>query len=305
MFKLNRISFIIPLLALPFFMPSCSVFDPPIVVPIYGHIDSIHFYVPADSAAKLGSASANIQYAWVYLDDNPVGAFQMPCTFPMIGGAGVHNVSIYSGIAGANTNYALSINPFYQFYSVNLYMVPGNKYTFHPVSTYYDWVKFPYMENFNDQSPGSQPEYLTPYRGSLGPSDTTMVVTNLKSLVFPGNQGAGMVIVTPPSTHHGYYCGISDSITLPTTGEPVYVELNYRCTTQFSVGVFESNLASQVSPCAVFYPTTTWKKGYVSLNNTIQTFNLETYNLYFVFASDTIDNHSADTLLLDNIKIDD
>src|SRR5271170_6896111 len=114
MLKLIWLSFylIIPLV-FSFFISSCNTFDPPLVMPIYGHIDSIHFTVPADSIGTLGSPSSNIQYAWVYMDDNPVGAFQLPCTFPMVASNGVHNIKIYPGVIPAGQTSPAAIYPFY------------------------------------------------------------------------------------------------------------------------------------------------------------------------------------------------
>lgn len=301
MLKLKSLPYYLFLSAIPLFIQSCSQFDPPVVVPAYGHIDSIHFYVQADSASTLGTASANIPYAWVYLDDNPVGAFQMPCTFPIVASNGVHNILIYPGIDPANGNTALSIDPFYQYYSVNVTLTQGQVTDFHPTSTYYNWVNVLYKEDFDETS--TTPLYLSEYTGSLSPSDTSIKIITKSSCVFDGKGGSGLAIVTP-GNHH-YFIGVTTTLTLPTNGQAVYMELNYRATTYFSIGVFDGYEANFISPSAIVLPTPTgtWKKMYVSLNNTIQTFSLEAYNIYFAMASDTVDNHSVDSLLLDNIKV--
>ncbi len=147
MLKLNRILFLLLSASIPFLLPSCTIFDPPVTVPIYGHIDSIHFNVPLDSAAKQGSASAKIGYAWVYLDDNPVGAFQMPCTFPMVGSSGVHNIQIYPGITPANGNSAVSINPFINIIPLILICNRGINILSIRVSSYYPCWEIPYKES--------------------------------------------------------------------------------------------------------------------------------------------------------------
>lgn len=295
MLKLKSLPYYLLLSAILLFIQSCSTFDPPVVVPAYGHIDSIHFYVPADSATTLGTASANIPYAWVYLDDNPIGAFQMPCTFPIVASNGLHNILIYSGIQPAGGNTALSINPFYQYYSVNVTLQQGQVTKFYPTSTYYNWVTAPYKENFDENS--ATPSNLSEYTGSLSKSDTDIVITNNKSLVFQGN-GSGMAIVG--ASPHNYFMGVTTALALPTSGQPVYMELNYRATTQFSIGIFQGGEQDLETPIAIVYPTATWKKIYISLNNDIQTDAIQPFNIYF---SMSLTSPVADTLLLDNIKV--
>lgn len=308
MLKFIRLAFyLMVLFSLPFFIASCNTFDPPLVVPVYGHIDSIHFNVPVDSAYRQGSASANIQYAWVYLDDNPVGAFQMPCTFPMIAANGPHNIKIYPGIIPVGINSPAAIYPFYQFYSFNISLQQGLTYKFFPTSVYNTWSEFPYKEDFEGESIFGSLAHIINYHGGANPtgaSTTTMIVTNNPSLTY-GRQGkSGMVVVNQSAK---YYIGMTwpwDS--LPNTSTPVYVELNYRCTADFTIGMFDGDTTNQSSPIAVVYPASKWTKMYVSLNSTIQSpsgFSILYQNVWFSMVLDTADGHTSDTLLLDNIKI--
>ncbi len=82
----------------------------------------------------------------------------------------------------------------------------------------------------------SHPIHLKKYTGTFGSSDTDMLVTSNNSIVFEG-KCSGMVIVDNGSRH--YYIGVTDTVTLPTNGNPVYLELNYRATAEFSIGVFD------------------------------------------------------------------
>jgi hypothetical protein len=293
---------IVLLLLISFSISSCATFDPPVVVPVYGHIDSIHFVVPFDSMAKQGSPSAKITYAWVYLDNNPVGAFQLPCTFPMITGNGVHSIEVYPGITPVDGTSAASIYPFYQYYSVTLNLQQGSTYKIKPTSTYYKWSQFPLMENFSE-APGGQPIHVINYHGggnaSAG-SQTTMLVTDNPNITFDRHGGSGMAIV---NQSHNYYIGITNPpVALPTLTTPVYVELNYRATTSFAIGLFEDDTATQIQP-VIIYPTATWNKIYVTLNSTISEYSIQPYHIYFAMARDSTDGHTADTLLLANIKI--
>lgn len=299
-FAKGKSCFLLLAFVLLIFSSSCNTFDPPLTEPMYGHIDSIHFTVTADSQ---GSASHSIPYAWVYLDDNPVGAFQMPCTFPMIATNGTHTIEVYPAVTPVGANLPASIDPFYQFYSISLNMQQGNTYKLKPTSTYFNWVQFPYLESFdNDGGIGNYPRYIVNYYGSSATerTNTSMVIIGGKL----GYQGySGMVVV---NQQNNYYCGSTwppktlSSATSSNT--PVYLEFNYRATAEFTVGMFELDTTVQSSPIAVVYPTATWQKMYVSLNNTIYpSFQAGGQSIYFNIVWDGVS--AADTLLLDNIKI--
>lgn len=304
--------FIFPL-AFVVYSSSCNTFDPPLTVPVYGHIDSMHLVIPPDSASKYGSASASIQYAWVYLDDNPVGAFQLPCTFPMVAGNGKHTVEVYPAVTPVGGSSPASIYPFYQYYSVVIDMQQGKTYKIEPVINYFSWVQFPYLMNFDNFSPGVPPinngkyEIINYYGNGnkSGATTTTMTVVS-KPLAYQDN--SGMVVVNKA---HPYYIGLTwpgNTLSFNNSNTPVYMELNYRATTLFAIGMFANNgngdTTIKSSPIAIVYPTTGWKKMYMSLNNTIYpTFKTPPQNIYFTITWDSTDNHAADTLLLDNIKI--
>ncbi len=301
---LNRFKFPIFFLSITLAVASCTVFDPPLVVPAYGHIDSVHFTIIGNPDTQ-GTVSATIPAVWVYLDDNPVGAFQLPCTFPMVASNGSHSIKIFSGISAADGNSAYNINPFYQYYAVSANLQQGKTTVFKPTSFYYSWVIFKLMEDFESELVNSKPAHIINYGGNGtvgGGSDTYMtVVGSPKSDVFEGHH-SGRVVVTPGKP---YYIGMTDpDEALPhTNGTPVYMEANYKCTTYLSVGMFEEDSLIQISP-VVISPTSTWKKLYVDLNTSIQTYNLfPDYRIYFSMRLDSADGHNADTLLLDNIKI--
>ncbi|HTA27469.1 MAG TPA: hypothetical protein VK809_06765, partial [Bacteroidia bacterium] len=162
---LNRFKFSLLFLSITLAVASCTVFDPPLVVPAYGHIDSVHFTIAGNPDTQ-GSVSATIPAVWVYLDDNPVGAFQLPCTFPMVASNGSHSIKIYSGISAADGNSAYNINPFYQYYAVSANLQQGKTTVFKPTSLYYTWVVFKLMEDFESELVNSQPAHIINFGGN-------------------------------------------------------------------------------------------------------------------------------------------
>ena len=73
-------------------LASCQKFKGSQTVPAYIHIDSIA--VEGDYYTY-GANTANITDAWVYVDDQIIGTFELPATFPVLK-KGKHKVSVYA-----------------------------------------------------------------------------------------------------------------------------------------------------------------------------------------------------------------
>ena len=242
-------------------LSSCSLFDPPVIVPCYGHIDSIPLVI---TNFTQGTSAAGINSAWVYVDDNPVGAFQLPCTFPMIATTGPHLVTIFAGIEDAGEPSNRLKYPFYSSYIINnCTLTQGATVNFKPTIEYASWAHVDIIENFD----GSQ-QILNINDGSaFGKSDTTMFVVNSpKSDVYQGS-GSGEVAV---NTKNAYYFGVTDTFDIPNNGQAAFLEINYKNTIAFAVGMINMYY-SPAQPLAVVYIDTssTWKKMYINLQPTI------------------------------------
>ena len=59
--------------------PACNLINPKEQVPTYLHLDRFTFSNPDSSYT--GSSSHDIPSAWVYVNDQPVGTFDLPAPF--------------------------------------------------------------------------------------------------------------------------------------------------------------------------------------------------------------------------------
>ena len=75
-------------------LSSCEIYNPSEDEPSYIHIDSIS--LTTDYTAY-GTASHKITDAWVYVDNELIGAFELPANVPVLK-SGVHNINIRPGI---------------------------------------------------------------------------------------------------------------------------------------------------------------------------------------------------------------
>ncbi len=276
---------------------SCQQLSPPLVIPAYGHVDSISYRFDTLLQSE-NSRWAGITDAWVYLDDNPVGAFQMPCTFPMIASNGMHTISIYPGIMMNGTADTRAKYPFYTYYTVNVNLTQGKTTRFSPTCTYTAFAHFAWLEYFSNGCSITSKNLA---------SDTVMnrVVTG----GFPCKYyGAAILDSNNPTRYQSLYQGVSDTMTLPKNNTlPVYLELNYNCNGGCLVGLYASvsgnALGYQLPASAFLIPTGgLWQKIYINLEPMISSNpNGEPFSVYF--AMYRTPGSTQGYLYLDNIKL--
>jgi hypothetical protein len=281
------------IISLPFlgFMLSCNQLNPPETIPAYAHIDNIHL----DTISGQGTNSANITDAWVYVDNNPVGVFQMPCTFPIVASSGTHQVMVFAGIMQDGVASMRAKYPFYNFYQANINLTHGQTVKIKPNVWYTSWAKFHWMEDFEGSG-------ITLHNDTVAKNhcDTIMFQTSVGA--FEGKSGE--VVLCGAKKFN--YEGDSDTLmNLPKDGTtPVYLEFNYKSTASFWVGMYYGSIGSQI-PIVAVNPTSVWKKMYVNLQATILQYSTSTLpQPFYIYFSVTRDP-SVDTVrfMLDNIKL--
>ena len=88
----------------------CRKFEGSQTIPSYIHIDSIT--VNCDYFVY-GANTSKITDAWVAIDDDIIGCFELPSTFPVLK-KGPHKVSIYGGIKRDGISATRAPYPFYK-----------------------------------------------------------------------------------------------------------------------------------------------------------------------------------------------
>lgn len=271
------------------FLTSCDFFDPEEKIPAYIHIESIEFSTEGHS--EYGSSSSNITDAWVYVDDQLVGAFELPATFPVLM-EGAHTVKVKPGIKLNGIAESRAINPFYSVYTTTVNLIPDSTITLAPISNYYDEVFFPWKEDFEEGGVSLE---------KTGRSDTTINKTPANDpKVFEGTYSG---IINLDATHDFFECKTSSSYVLPKTGSPVFLEMNYKNNVEFSVGIFANSTGTSIQhDLLVLNPTDTWKKIYINLTGRVSE-ETSANNFQIFFGCQKPDNVANGEILLDNIKL--
>ena len=244
---------------------SCRKFEGSQTIPAYIHIESIVVDSLTDYFTY-GATTSKITDAWVYVDDDPVGCFELPATFPVLK-HGPHKVTVYGGIMSNGIAAARATYPFYkpQIYE-SLNLVEDSIINLQPVLNYYPiggGVEKGWMEDFETANT------LLPVAGS----DTSIIRINGGEAWHSSNSFYSGKIVLPPDSLD-FTVATADEYSFH-TGYLQYcmVEMDYNCNDAFFVGVmYYKNYQLVKHPLLRIQPTDTvndmpqrWNKIYVNI----------------------------------------
>jgi hypothetical protein len=265
---------------------SCSVIDPDEPIPAYISINKIDLTV---NPVYDGTSSSKITDAWVYCDGSLVGVYELPCKFPILK-EGEHDIIIKAGIKMNGIAASRGYYPFYTNYETQLNLVPGETIELNPSVTYYP-DKVHYKEGFEDGGVTLE---------AYGDSDTTILKTNVDSLVW---EGAYSGIIKLNSAIDYVQIATIDPYEIPTIGTPVFLEMNYKTDNLVDIGLIADVSGSMVKTRTItLNPNTSWNKIYINLTYTAASqSSASNFKLYFEVSKDV--SLTEATVLLDNLKL--
>jgi hypothetical protein len=295
MMKKNYFLFFTGVLFVSLILSACNLYNPAEPVPSYIRIEKIDL----TTTAEQGSNSSKITDAWIYIDEQLVGCFELPVTVPVLYD-GSHKLSVSAGIKINGISATRGPYPFYDRYVTTVELTRGNILTVNPVVKYVSTLNWDpskiWQENFEstgiaiDTSPSGTDTSLIHYKISGG-SDP---------LVFEG-LGSGIAYLDASKTL--FECISSTSFILPRGDAPVFLELNYRCNNQFVVGIFAHSSASTGKHKVLnINPSETWNKIYIYITPEISNSGSATDFTVFIGMFNSTGASSA-YLNIDNIKL--
>lgn len=255
--------------------PGCDIINPAEEIPGYLHIP--HFEKNTTYVDE-GSASHNITDAWVFVDDQPVGTFELPATIPVFAD-GETKVTIVPGIKKNGISAIRIRYPYYKGANMNLSFDPATVDTIIPSTEYVDGLSFPLKEDFES-----------------GNEFTGIGITTNPSEVFEGKK-SGKVTLDGINTN---FKAISNIYTLPGGGKQVFLEMDYRNTNEFRIFLQFAN-GTDFRELLTVTPKEVWNKIYVDLTEVVSSVGASEFQV--VFASTLPEEESSAEYLWDNIKI--
>ncbi len=231
------------------------------------------------------NTTANITDAWVYVDDNLIGVYELPANFPTLE-EGVHQVRIRAGIKDNGISGTRIPYPFYSSYIIDTFdFNSNNALVITPQVSYIENIDF-FNEDF--EGVGLDLEITSI-------SDTTILKFNNST----NNYGGAILI----DSLFNFELSTDELSDLPQAGAPVYLELDYKSNTQFLVGVYV-NFPQSVLQKDLLYinPKEDWNKIYINLTSAIsEAVGANSFKVFISMQRDfALDTNS---IFFDNIKV--
>jgi hypothetical protein len=264
---------------------SCSKDKYEAQVPTYITIDSFSFTTDLLSE---GSASANITDAWVYVNNDLVGVFELPASFPVLKEGNVE-LKVYAGIkdngiAGSRARYL-----FYAPHIEQVTLVKGETIEISPSVTYESGLNFAWMENFENAS--------LSFLYTAG-SDT--IINKQSTTVKEGNFSGQIYLESSMDFFEATSIAYSN---LPQNGGPVYLEMDFKTNQPLLIGVYVD--ANQYNVVTLNIASD-WKKIYINLTDIVNEVQNVGAHKVFLGIKETSSNPfltNNPEIYIDNIKL--
>ncbi len=246
-----------------------------------------------------GTSSAHVRSVWVESEGTYLGVYPLPARIPLPVSDPNATVRLYPGVEVNGISSFQAQYEFYGPYTRNLNSAYGQTVKWPPggaaVLAYESWAQIVNVEDFESAGIQFAP---TPR------SDTVWNRTQSERFPTPAGEShnaSGMVVLRPGQK-------IFEAITqqayvLPKSGQSVYLEINYKSTMPFNIGVVANeNGTSTQQTTVTFRDKRVWSKAYVNLVTEVSGFpGAVNYNLFL--GAVRTDREVADTLWIDNLKL--
>ena len=264
----------------------CDIINPADPVPAYVYMADM----PLSVSPGEGSASEHITEAWFYADGDFLGAYAMPALIPVIA-TGPTEILVFPGVRVNGIASTPDIYPFYRRFEATIDLAPEKTDTLRPTTTYLSDLTFAINEGFETSN-----GWIDDLDG-----DPETGIEQSETDVFEGTR-SGRIVLTPanPLAEVASLPLLDD---LPTNSSPVYLELDYKNNTEFSIGLVghQTGIGPTRNTLLFVRKRDDWSKIYVDLTEALFLSQLEAYQV-MIRATHDPDNTESE-VLLDNIKL--
>lgn len=247
-----------------------------------------------------GVYSTKITDGWIYVDNEFLGAFDLPKTIPVLK-SGENVITIDPGIRENGINATPDLYTFYKRYTETLMLEPGNTVVVQPSTTYdEDKTNFVFKELFED----------SPHRFTFDLDGNGGTKINITGSDVKEGAGAGRVYL---DTDNAVFGAGSDYIfDPPATGLTAYIEMDYKNDVPLYVGLAGYGSSDELLFSEVnlgVNPKEEWNKIYFNVTDKLQQLAIEGSVKYRIIIQAQIPRENGGFALenaeiyLDNIKL--
>ncbi|MFT5801416.1 MAG: hypothetical protein ACI956_001224, partial [Nonlabens sp.] len=210
-------------------LSSCDVINPGEDEPTYLTIESMDL----QATTSEGGNTHNIEDAWVYVNSQLVGIYEMPATFPVLD-RGEQVIEVFGGIKRNGRSDLPEAYPFYERDSITIDLDEGATLEISPTVTYRDDAIFILVEQFDDETT------LMSFDADKIAVTGMEIITGAESL--DGSSG----IIRVDTANNFFDIGSVVLEDLPTTANPFYAEMDFKSDLQMNVGLVAYDVFNNV-----------------------------------------------------------
>ena len=280
--SIKNLSFSTLLFALLLVFSNCS--KEKAEIPAYLSIEDIEF-IPESNQ---GTASANIQYAFIYINDEFIGGYELPVDRIPILATGSTNVLVRAGIKINGIAQNPDEYPPYTDYKETVNFEAEQTTTLTPIVEYKSNVRFAINEDFNSENHKFQIDMDDD-------EDTKIVIDGNDAFEVKSAR------ISLNSDHNEVIVGTDFFDVLPKNNTPVWLEIDYKTEVQILFGLtgFQSVTNFERFPEFGINSNEKWNKIYFDVTQYV---NLPEFNQYQLFFGASLAGDEGE-ILLDNIKL--
>jgi hypothetical protein len=283
------------LVVLIFFGTSCK--DEEAIVPAYLYID--HFDLEVSPDNRQGNGENDFVDAWVYINGQLIGAFELPAMVPVVQ-LGQVDITVLPGIKKNGQASVRVVYPFVTGINITRELKPDVIDTIPNTIEYKPTVQFPWIEDFEDR-------LISLEKSGFNTSIDSFVLTDEPELVRnydpPGSRYTGMVDMDT-----GFQIFEVSTITnfnFPRATSDIYLEFDFKADLPVQVGLYplESSDILGIPVVTLFETNGEWKRAYIGLTEDVNNPEYEGLEFKVFFYAATAGEVPNQKVYLDNLKI--
>ena len=275
---------------------SCTLINPPTGVPALIDIDTIKL---SANSAQYGVSSTYFTDSWVTIDNQFIGVFPIHSTFPVLLNDGSHTISILAGIKINGIAASRTAYPFLASYQAKINLTQTQTTKVIPTVNYITNLKPLWVEGFESMISIVDTFKASDAKISVIPVDSSNGTSTLNQK-YVGH----IHFNSSNSCFYGVYAKTPFAASLFTDYDNIFIELNYKNTMPFTVGIVQDTSGSLGSfiPILTMNPKSEWNKIYVNMKFAVND-NYTLFHHYRIafYAIKPDGDQSVQDIYLDNI----
>jgi hypothetical protein len=282
--KIKRYFFYLTALSILFFGYACGRVNE---IPAYLSIQPFAVSVQPTH----GTARQNLSDAMVFINEEYLGIFELPATFPVLS-LGATRVRVYPVVRQNGLRSNPVINPMFTFDSMTINLRANITDTIRPRTAYSSTTQILYVEGFESTNHSMGYNY-----------DKN---TRLRFISTEGGyeNKSGQIILTRADTNIVMQKASTNRFVLPSSYQNLFLEMDYKCDSDLGVGFvgFDPQTLTETALIKTYlYPRKTWNKVYVNITSEVKA--TRSSEIRFYVASRLSDTLSRGEVWIDNLKI--